>query len=287
MSNVAKVSEPTITDSVLAKVEKMESMGQLNLPSDYSAPNALKAAFLVLQETADKDNNKALQVCTKESIAMALLNMVVDGLSVAKKQCYFIVYGSKLNYEPSYMGKIALARRVAGVSDVRGQVVYDGDTFEYETDVNTGRIQVLSHQQNIDNINADNIKGAYAIVRYEDGTSAATVMSMVQIKRSWLQSSNKGNSPAHRNFPDQMAIRTVISRAIKLDIASSDDSYLNIESAPSQKEDAVSRVENQEIQEIEAIEIVDKPKNEKLPEGQVVEDVVPEITEKKTEEPNF
>lgn len=36
----------------------------------------------------------------------------------------------------------------------------------------------------------------------------------------------KGNSPAHKNFPDQMACKTVINRACKLLIRASDDAVL-------------------------------------------------------------
>jgi recombination protein RecT len=41
-----------------------------------------------------------------------------------------------------------------------------------------------------------------------------------------MQGATKGGSPAHKNFPDQMAIKTVISRACKTFISSSDDSAL-------------------------------------------------------------
>jgi recombination protein RecT len=38
----------------------------------------------------------------------------------------------------------------------------------------------------------------------------------------------KGQSPAHKNFPDQMAKKTVLSRAVKLIIDTSDDSALSL-----------------------------------------------------------
>jgi recombination protein RecT len=51
-------------------------------------------------------------------------------------------------------------------------------------------------------------------------------MTIQQIRQSWQQGATKGASPAHKNFPDEMSKKTVISRACKLFISSSDDSSL-------------------------------------------------------------
>lgn len=52
------------------------------------------------------------------------------------------------------------------------------------------------------------------------------IMSIEQIKDSWNQGAMKGNSPAHKNFPDQMAMKTVINRACKPLIRTSNDAVL-------------------------------------------------------------
>ena len=57
---------------------------------------------------------------------------------------------------------------------------------------------------------------------------------MQQIKDSWNQGAMKGNSPAHKLFPDQMAEKTVINRACKLIIRTSDDAILS----PDEEEEA-------------------------------------------------
>ena len=62
--------------------------------------------------------------------------------------------------------------------------------------------------------------------KLEDGTLDGGIMSMIQIRDAWNQGPMKGNSPAHKNFPDQMACKTVINRACKLLIRASDDSVL-------------------------------------------------------------
>ena len=100
--NTPAVVEKNIADSVLAKITDFQRDKVLSLPKDYSPENALKSAFLILQETVDRDKKPVLTACTRESIASCLLDMVVQGLSPMKKQCYFIAYGNKLQMSRSY-----------------------------------------------------------------------------------------------------------------------------------------------------------------------------------------
>jgi recombination protein RecT len=51
-------------------------------------------------------------------------------------------------------------------------------------------------------------------------------MTIDQIHKAWNQGATKGGSPAHRNFPAEMCKKTVIGRACKMIINSSDDAWL-------------------------------------------------------------
>jgi recombination protein RecT len=220
------VAEKDITTQVLQKVQAFEKSGELRIPKDYSPENALKGAMLVLTELKTKDGSNALQYCSKTSIAQALLKMVVEGLSVLKKQGYFIPYDKELTWIRSYQGSIALAKRVAEVKEVNAVVVYQNDLFEYGIDVKTGRAVIYKHDQKLANIANDKIIAAYAIVIYKDGSTDATIMSMDEIRTAWNQGAPKGNSPAHKNFTQEMAKKTVINRACKTPINSSTDVIL-------------------------------------------------------------
>jgi recombination protein RecT len=220
------VAEKDITTQVLQKVQAFEKSGELRIPKDYSPENALKGAMLVLTELKTKDGSNALQHCSKTSIAQALLKMVVEGLSVLKKQGYFIPYDKELTWIRSYQGSIALAKRVAEVKEVNAVVVYQNDLFEYGIDVKTGRQVIYKHDQKLGNIANDKIIAAYAIVIYKDGSTDATIMSMDEIRTAWNQGAPKGNSPAHKNFTQEMAKKTVINRACKTPINSSTDVIL-------------------------------------------------------------
>jgi len=251
--------ETQLVDTVINRVEKLTELNQLDLPKDYSAANAIRAAYLVLLETKDSNKQSVLQSCTPESIYNALFNMVIQGLSVAKHQGAFIAYGGKLNFQREYAGTIALAKRVGNVKDVTSNVIYKGDEFHYSID-SEGRKVITKHLQQIENVLSTNIIGAYATVIYNDGTRNVEIMSYDQIKSAW--SMGKGVSSAHTKFPDQMCMKTVINRALKLVINSSDDEAVVSEpvyrdemieiQAPMQGQQLEEAIQEAELEEIKA-----------------------------------
>lgn len=220
-----KFQEETVA-KVLEKVNAFKDNGEIRLPDNYVPGNALRSAWLILQDTVDKDKRPVLEVCTQASIANALLEMVIKGLSPVKKQCYFVAYGNELCLDEGYFGDQVIAKRVGNVKEFKGYAVYEGDQFEYERNEVTGRTKILGHKSSIENQDPDKVAGAYVIVLFNDGSSDAEVMSMKQIQRAWAQGQSKGQSPAHRNFADEMAIKTVIGRACKKIINSTDDADL-------------------------------------------------------------
>lgn len=223
-ANVVKYEN--VSEQVLAKIKQFQEVG-LQLPANYAVDNAMKAAWLVLQETEDKNHHKALEVCTKESVANSLLDMVLQGLSVHKKQGYFLVYGNQLSFQRSYFGTVALAKRTGEIKkEPVANIIYEGDEFVYTIDPVTGLKSIVKHDQKIENINSAKIKAAYCILQKEDGTRELEIMTIDQIRKAWAQGATKGNSPAHQNFTDEMCKKTVIGRACKMIINSSDDAWL-------------------------------------------------------------
>lgn len=193
----------------------------LSLPANYSLNNALKAAWFKLQEVKDKYKHAALDVCDPESVGMALMDMAVQGLSPAKNQCYFVVYGNQLQMQRSYFGTIAVLKRLERVEDIDAQVVHEGDEFEIGAD-EMGRTIVKKFVPKFENL--DNpLVGAFAFIKLADGRIDYTVMTKKQIDTSWDQSRQHD---VQRKFSDEMAKRTVINRAAKIFINTSDDSDL-------------------------------------------------------------
>jgi len=251
----------SIIEKAQVTILDYEKKSQLTLPEDYALDNALKSAYLILGETLDKNKQPVLKTCTEASICNALLDMAVQGLNPGKKQCYFIAYGTKLLCQRSYFGTMAVAKQVAGVSEIWAEVVYKGDILEYE--ITSGRKSIKSHTQKLGDVNGENIEAAYCVLTFENGKASYTeIMTIDQIHKSWLKSRADLGSPAavHSMFPEEMCKRTVISRACKKYINSSTDNNLFLEhfhrSSEEQTEEEVAEEitenANQKILEIES-----------------------------------
>jgi recombination protein RecT len=250
-----KATEKTVADEIMDRVQELVEIGQLDLPDNYSAVNAVKAALLHLQITTQKDGKTLLEAATRKSVLLALFKLVIEGLSVSQDQCAFIVRSGELVYQREYAGQIALAKRFSDFEDVQAQIVYKGDTFEYSFD-EFGRAVVDNHIQSIENVGPQNILGAYAVVKRRSGTQTE-IMTYDQIKAAW--SMNKtGLTSAHTQFPDQMCKKTVISRALKILVRSSDDeAIMNKESRVEQPE--ANQIAPVEIKAVEAATEIPEP----------------------------
>lgn len=249
---------------VIAKIKSLE--GGIVLPKNYSVENAINSAWLKLQEVTGKDNKPALQICTKNSIIESLFNMVLQGLSPAKNQCYFIVYGDKLTLSKSYFGNIAALKRLNGIKNVFANVIYEDDLFDYKMNLENGLKIITQHEQDFRNIDLNKIVGAYAIIVRENEENYVEIMNINQIRESWGMGKAYGKSKAHANFTDEMAKKTVINRAAKNFINTADDSDILIEAINNSldmnkdREDIIentNKAVKQEIKEKANIEVLE------------------------------
>lgn len=277
MKETTAIVKRETVDVVAERIRVFQDNGEIHFPENYSPENALKSAWLTIQETKDRNNKPALEVCTKESIANALLSMVIQGLNPDKKQCYFIIYGDKLQLQRSYFGSIAVAKQVnEDIEDIIAEVIYTGDTFK--TSKKRSKTYILEHEQDFENIDKANIAGAYATILYKDGTDESVVMTIAQIHQAWKQSKmqvfdDKGkvkDTSTHGKFAEEMAKKTVINRAAKMKINTSDDHNIVIKNYR-ETEDALS--------EASAKEESDKWANKKVIESRAIEEVEPEVVE--------
>jgi recombination protein RecT len=156
--------------------------------------------------------------------------MVIQGLSPAKKQCYFIVRGNQLCMDRSYFGTVTVCKRLSNVHDAFARAVFEDDEFEYHVDITTLDIVIDKHVSSLQTIDPDKVKAAYSVVVRSDGTLYIEIMNSEQIKRAWNQGAMKGQSGAHKNFAEEMSKKTVLNRGCKLFVNSSSDSNLLIDS---------------------------------------------------------
>lgn len=269
--NQVAVKQKSIADQVQNKVREFQERGELHFPAGYSPDNAVKSAWLVLQEVADRNKKPALEVCTKDSVANALLDMVVQGLNPMKKQGYFIVYGNRLTFQRSYFGTMAVTKRVTGAKSIDAAVIYEGDDVEYE--MKNGRVTNLVHKQKFGNIDKEKIVGAYCIISLPDDEFYTELMTIDELRKAWSkaqfwgkdQEKEKAGS-THDEFKQEMAKKTVINRACKKFLNSSDDSSLvmqHFNGSDDRHEDAQLQAEIEENANKEIIDIT--PQEETVP----------------------
>lgn len=273
MSNELAMLKEDIVDKVATKVKKLQDSSELHFPAAYSPENAMKSAWLILQGVKDKQGNAALQVCSKDSIANSLLDMVVQGLNPAKKQGYFIAYGRTLTFQRSYFGTMAVTKRVTGAKEINATVIYKGDKVNYEM-VN-GKIVNLTHQQEFGNIDKENILGAYCTIVLPEGEVFTEIMTMAEITQAWKQSQmwGKGDEPkegsTHEKFTQEMAKKTVTNRACKRYLNSSDDGSIVMKHANNEHDEEAEVQEeldnnaNSEVLDMEYTEVEDAPEEDK------------------------
>ena len=246
---LALVKEDTV-DVVMDRVREFQSNGEIDLPSNYSVENAMKSAWLELQRTKTKNKQPVLKACSKNSIANALLDMVVQGLNPSKEQCYFVAYGDQLVCMRSYFGSKALVKQVANAEDVVAQAIYKGDDIDYT--IEDGVTKITKHEQDFQNKLNGTVVGAYATIKFKDERPDYTeIMTIDQLKQSWSQGQTykENGNGTHQKFDEEMAKKTASNRVCKQYINSSDDSGMLDESANRSSIVQAEQEANEEIEE--------------------------------------
>ncbi|KIH70049.1 recombinase RecT [Salinicoccus roseus] len=264
------VEEKNISDNVMNKLHVMQAQGNLDLPENYSAENAIKQAWLKILETEDRNKNKALDVVTKASVAYALQEMVTLGLNPGKNQCYFIVYGKELALQPSYLGNMMITKRVTDCKEINAQVIFEGDDVKYKT--KNGKIVDLEHSQSFGNRDGKKIIGAYCTISFEDESLNYTdIMTFEEIEQAWKQSPMVGkngfsDNSTHRKFPVEMAKKTIINRTTKKLRNASDDESILSRQVKAFDDRQRKQVFDAEVDENQATETLDIPAEPDVPD---------------------
>ncbi|BAN07366.1 conserved hypothetical protein [Levilactobacillus brevis KB290] len=224
MANEVAATQRSLDADVQDSINQMMNQENgLKLPANYAVGNALKSAFFALKGNNDGD---LIQVAAhmpemKTSIANALMDMVVQGLTPAKTQVYFIRYDNQVKMQRSYFGTQAALKRLSEVHDCWANVVHEGDGLEIGAE--DDRLVVRDWKPTLEGLDKE-IKYVYAVIEMADGTHQHTIMTFKQIKNSWSQTRSKG--AVQNKFSDEMAKRTVLNRAAKNILNTSDDSDL-------------------------------------------------------------
>jgi recombination protein RecT len=200
------ISEKNLGDIIISKFDEMVKNNNMVIPQNYNVANEIKSAYYDLYQKG------YLTSCTKASIGNALIELAVQGLSVANHQAYLIAYGGNVSLQRSYFGDIALLKRAGIIKDSIANVVREGDEFEVDYD-NNNRLVVKSHHTNFANF--DNaIIGAYAKFITWDNREVYEVMTRKQIQANFDQSKDRTRN-FQTKFESEACKRTCIRRLAK------------------------------------------------------------------------
>jgi len=148
------------------------------------------------------------------SLIAAIKECLIDGLSFLKKHVYIVpihrdnkVY---IKMIPSYLSVIQKAYD-KGVNNITPCIIYEGD--EVEIEIERGIKKIVKHRTSLKNT-FNQIIGVYVTFDYK-GNTYTEIMNMNQVRMAWMLRGASGLSKAHKDFPDQMAIKTCLIRAFK------------------------------------------------------------------------
>lgn len=262
-----ELTQRQVTSNVATRINQMKDSDGLMIAPKYSVSNALSSAYHALK-------NEGLLNKDQDSIYNALFDMVTQGLSPAKNQCYFVPYGNTVKLTRSYFGTMKVVKQLPEVKDIYAEVIYKGDDFKIKNE--NGRKVFVSHDT--DWMNADNeIVGAYCIIEKEDGEKILTVMTKKEIDKSWSKAKTKN---VQNDFPQEMAKRTVINRAAKQFFNTSDDNDLFVDAVNRTTEneyDNDRQVKDVTPQETNTLDDLIGHQNEKTDTPSVLKDVTEDL----------
>lgn len=149
--------------------------------------------------------------CTTASIVRSVMQSVELGLEPgsATGQAYLVPFGQDCTLVIGYRGLLDLMRRTGQVASVNAQAVYEGDEFE----IAFGIEDTLRHIPKGDPDPAKLI-GAYAVVRFRDGSHQLGYMTRKQID-AIRSRSRAGNSGPWVTDYAEMARKTVLRNVAK------------------------------------------------------------------------
>lgn len=211
----AAVLAESVSKWLLSDIQK----GAIKAIPGYNVQTEVYSALMKIAQTKDRNGKPALDVCTKDSICVALKDLVILGLSITKDQGYFIVYGNQLYLQKSYFGNQYVFSRFFPNLKPTVNVAFEGDDISYMHDDIYDFDYIKVNKAEIENRN-NPIRCAYGSIvditkeKKVDGC----VMSWKEIEACWAHGKSTN---VQKEFPQEMAKRTLLNRMLKNYIKSS------------------------------------------------------------------
>jgi len=173
-----------------------------------------------------------IAMCTPDSILSSMMACVhLDLMPNTPEQHAFVIpYKNKrlgimqLQFQIGYKGMLVLAERSGQVRKIEAELVFEGDKFTYAL----GLGRKLNHRPSMDVDRTDYklVKAAYAVITLRNGEQVFDVMGRKELDKIQNTAKASADDAPWKKWPEAMAKKTVVKRALKLVPSSSEDNRL-------------------------------------------------------------
>lgn len=257
-NEVATQQQPPVLDQAAPAKPKpplqviSEGIDQMKGIIEQSLPSGMKVDVFRRVVMNSITLNPDLINADRRSLYNACLKCAADGLLPDGREAALVVYNTKqkymdgtvererwvkaVSYQPMYIGIIKKMRQSGEVSAVSAHLVYQKETESPGLDKDGNPLPPRFQywiEDGIDKITHEPIlygdRGpvvlVYASVKFKDGTAQHMPMTKEDVEKV-RQSSKAPNSPAWRDWWDQMAMKTALRRLSKWTPLSAEDNRI-------------------------------------------------------------
>ncbi len=242
-------------EQIKTGITKQLSDHQKALPNGFQKERfALNCVTMIQDMMRDSKKRDSLSKVNSATIPLCFMKGAMLGLDFYNGECYAIPYGNEMKFQTDYKGEIKLCKKYSKnpIRDIYAKVVREGDEF-YE-EVNGGDQNIYFRPQPFNN---GKLIGAFAVVKYKDGSMMYETMSAEEIEGIRTSFSKAANSAAWRNTPGEMYKKTVLRRLCKL----VDMDFDNVEQMKAYEDGGDADFTQPAVEE-RAVNVFEVPKNQ-------------------------
>ncbi|MFA5377586.1 MAG: recombinase RecT [Dehalococcoidia bacterium] len=215
---MAEVKERALAPAVKAQsIRALFNDGRVKSEIMKALPRHMTADKLIRVAMTSIQRSPKLLDCSQQSLLACIMTCAALGLEPDQflGQAYLVPFWNEkkkcmeAQLIPGYRGYIALARRTGEVQSVSAQVVFQNDHFILKY----GLEEILDHSPAEGD--RGEVKGAYVIFRYKDGSYSFDYMPKADIDAIRKRSKSADSGPWVTDY-GEMAKKTVIKRHAKL-----------------------------------------------------------------------
>jgi len=204
MNNLPMTAKNEIADLLAANMKAVRSI----LPKHLTPERVMRIAYIAIEQSPK------LGQCSKASLINAILEASMLGLEISTPlgHAHLVPYKTKCQLIIGYLGFLDLAYRSNQISKFAMQAVYEKDHFRYQYGTNA----FIEHRPS-DDINIGDLKYAYAIAQFKDGSTEFEVVNKRTAEATKARSAAKHKQDSPWNTSDEwtMWVKTAVRKLAK------------------------------------------------------------------------